>query len=113
MLLIDQDTTILCDPQRLPVAREIVFTVLLGLFCFENGVSFCTGWPRTHLPHFEVTDENLQPLIHNPYYIIKGPQFGVLVTLLCLRLITTFPFHDLAGSSFLLLSGLEPSSLEP
>lgn len=60
---------------------------------------------------FEVTGANLQPLTHNPYYIIKGPQFGVLMTLLCLRLITTFPFCDLAGS-FLLLTGLEPSSLE-
>lgn len=61
----------------------------------------------------EFTGVNLQPLTHNPHYIIKGPQFGVVRTLLCLRLITTSPFPDLAGHSFLLLSGLQPFSLEP
>lgn len=60
---------------------------------------------------FEVTGINLQPLTPNLYYMIKGPQFGVLMTLFCIRLITTTPVPDLAGHSFLLLSGLKPFSL--
>ena len=119
MFLTDQGTAMLCDPQRLPVVHEIIFTIPLGLLCFKNRVSSHSGWPGTHmvpflsLLSFEVAGVNLQPLAPNPYYITEGPQFGVLMTLLCLRRITTSRFPDLAGHSFLLFSGLQPFSLEP
>lgn len=42
VLLIDQETTMLCNPQWLPIACEIIFTILLCLFCFRNRVSSLT-----------------------------------------------------------------------